>query len=325
MFVQEGTVKVFDAELGVTVRTLVTANPQGWSNVEQEDKAGRWRTFIGLDTSQDGPIVAGDSKGKLYILDSRASTPVFVTQSHKPNMKIQSVNINPVDTNLILTAGNDYFARIHDLRKIGTSEVIHNAQRLTSAELTNFEHPRVINAADFSPLTGKKILTTCQDNRMRVWDHWPTSSVSDGTPDREIIHSHNFNRHLTPFRAVFDPKDPSERLTMIGRYISEDYGGIALHPIDQFDCATGKLLSSLVDPNLSTICPLNKYHPTRDVIITGSSRSLYCWKPSKGEDSNEEAVVPSLDVPSGSRRVPLGSSDFMFFDATEEKMKKRTK
>ena len=68
------------------------------------------------------------------------------------------------------------------------------------------------------------------------------------------------------------------------RYISEDFGGVALHPIDVLDASTGRLLSQLVDANLSTICPVNKPHPRVDVIVSGSSRSLYAWRPvSKGE------------------------------------------
>ena len=31
-------------------------------------------------------------------------------------------------------------------------------------------HAKVVNAAYFSPVTGRKILTTCIDNRLRVWD-----------------------------------------------------------------------------------------------------------------------------------------------------------
>ena len=55
---------------------------------------------------------------------------------------------------------------------------------------------------------------TCADNRLRVWDRLVGV---DGPPDREIVHSHDFNRYLTPFRAEWDPKDPNERLIIVGR------------------------------------------------------------------------------------------------------------
>ena len=45
------------------------------------------------------------------------------------------------------------------------------------------------------------------------------------------------------------------------------------------DASTGRLLTQLVDANLATICPVNKPHPCLDLIISGSSRSLYAWRP----------------------------------------------
>ena len=43
---------------------------------------------------------------------------------------------------------------------------------------------------------------------------------ADRPPDREIVHSHDFNRYLTPFRAEWDPKDPFERVVVVGRYVT---------------------------------------------------------------------------------------------------------
>jgi hypothetical protein len=63
------------------------------------------------------------------------------------------------------------------------------------------------------------------------------------------------------------------------RYISEDHGGLVLHPIDILDVGTGALLDSLVDPNLQLINPVNAPHPTIEAIVTGSSGHLYCWRP----------------------------------------------
>ena len=37
-----------------------------------------------------------------------------------------------------------------------------------ACELVTVEHPRVVNAAYFSPITGNKVMTTCIDNRVRV-------------------------------------------------------------------------------------------------------------------------------------------------------------
>lgn len=71
------------------------------------------------------------------------------------------------------------------------------------SSLYDLAHRRVVNSAYFSPLSGSKILTTSQDNRLRVWD---SIFGNLDSPSREIVHSHDFNRHLTPFRAEWDPK-----------------------------------------------------------------------------------------------------------------------
>lgn len=46
-------------------------------------------------------------------------------------------------------------------------------------------------------------MSTCTDNRLRVWDNLYAGVEA---PTREIVHSQDFNRYLTPFRAVWDPK-----------------------------------------------------------------------------------------------------------------------
>ena len=51
--------------------------------------------------------------------------------------------------------------------------------------------------------------------RLRVWDYVLSANEA---PDREIVHSHDFNRYLTPFRAEWDPKDSAERTFVVGRY-----------------------------------------------------------------------------------------------------------
>jgi len=91
-------------------------------------------------------------------------------------------------------------------------------------------------------------------------------------PAREIVHSHDFNRYLTPFRAEWDPKDPSESLIVIGRYITENYDGLALHPIDFIDTATGQLVAEVIEPDIPTISSVNKLHPVENLMASGSSR-----------------------------------------------------
>lgn len=77
-----------------------------------------------------------------------------------------------------------------------------------------------------------------------------------------------------PFIALIHLQDASESLIVVGRYISENYNGAALHPIDFIDSSNGQLVAEVMDPNITTITPVNKLHPRDDVLASGSSRLL---------------------------------------------------
>ena len=70
-------------------------------------------------------------------------------------------------------------------------------------------------------------MTTCGDNRLRIWDD---VARADGPPSRELVHSHDFNRYLSPFKAQWDPKDATERTVVIGRYVITQMEGHPLPP-----------------------------------------------------------------------------------------------
>ncbi|XAR58913.1 hypothetical protein NMG60_11014492 [Bertholletia excelsa] len=256
----DGTISCTDLETGIS-SSLMNLNPNGWQGPSS------WRMLYGLDVNSDkGLVLVADNFGYLYFVDVRSNdTRGEGILIHKKGSKVVGLHCNPAHPDLLLSCGNDHFARIWDMRQLKAG-----------SSLCDLSHRRVVNSAYFSPQSGSKILTTSQDNRLRVWD-----SVHGNLdfPSREIVHSHDFNRHLTPFRAEWDPKDPSESLVVIGRYISENYNGAALHPIDFIDISTGQLIAEVIEPNITTISPVNKLHPRDDVLASGSSRSLFIWRP----------------------------------------------
>ncbi|KAK9810883.1 hypothetical protein WJX73_005316 [Symbiochloris irregularis] len=314
----DGILKTFDCETGMDIEML-NLNPEGWIPGESNEKT--WGMLYGLAVCDSrNLVIAGDTHGYLHFVDPRTSRRLCQHLVHKRS-KINTIDCNPADANLVVTASNDWTARLFDLRCLPSSDT----HALPSArgkgkevepgqafELMQWPHGRLVNAAYFSPLTGRKLLTTCADNRLRVWDTWLGGSDE---PTRSVVHSHDFNRYLSPFRAEWDPKDPHERLVMIGRYISEDYGGLALHPIDLMDMGSGQQLAALTDPNLTTITPVNKPHPRLDLIISGSSRSLYAWRPTRETEAEEMSVRKANG---GGSSLPVGSADFVCFNHEDE-------
>ncbi|XP_077222381.1 damaged DNA binding 2 [Tasmannia lanceolata] len=304
----DGTISCTDLETGIS-DPLMDLNPDGWNGPTN------WRMLYGLDiNSEKGLVLVADNFGYLYMADMRSNKkigePVLI---HKKGTKVVGLQSNPVHPELLLSCGNDHFARIWDMRRLEAG-----------FSLSSMAHGRVVNSAYFSPLTGSKILTTSQDNRIRVWDSIFGNLES---PSREIVHSHDFHRHLTCFRAEWDPKDPSESLAVIGRYISENYNGVALHPIDFIDTSTGQLVAEVMEPNITTISPVNKLHPRDDIMASGSSRSIFIWRPKENAESvqgkEERKFKVSVCGPSGkksNKKVDDGSDND--FDTHTPKSKK---
>ncbi|VAH71962.1 unnamed protein product [Triticum turgidum subsp. durum] len=76
-----------------------------------------------------------------------------------------------------------------------------------------------------------------------------------------------------------------------------------------------------MDPDITTISPVNKLHPQDDILATGSSsltrfcpcRSIFIWKPKNDvDDPTEERTsqkVKEYVYGSGSRKKPNGKHD----------------
>lgn len=295
----DGTLKTIDVEVGKG-KVLLDVNAgdvRPWNS--------HWVTLLGMDVENErNLVVTGDSKGVLHFVDPRVCEELYACPAH--GNKITCCDFNVRDTSVLLTCGNDHTAKVLDLRQLSSAGSLK--------EICTLNHERVVNSAYFSPLTGRKILTTCLDNRLRVWDD---VSRWDMEPDKEIIHSHDFNRYLTPFRAVWDPKDLSESRILCGRYISENFNGLALHPVDILDTSDGSRLAEMIDPVMPTISPVNLFHPRLDLIVSGSSRALFVWRPVFEDEPAKK--------PCGDTENPDSLTQFRFLDAglDQKKSKKR--
>ncbi|KAK7321499.1 hypothetical protein VNO77_32211 [Canavalia gladiata] len=71
--------------------------------------------------------------------------------------KVVGLHCNPILPDILFNCGNDHFACIWDMRRMEPG-----------SSLYDLKHMRVANSAYFSPLSGNKILTTSQDNRLRI-------------------------------------------------------------------------------------------------------------------------------------------------------------
>ncbi|KAK1299259.1 Protein DAMAGED DNA-BINDING 2 [Acorus calamus] len=52
--------------------------------------------------------------------------------------------------------------------------------------------------------------------------------------------------------------------------------------------STGQLVAEVMESNITTISPVNKLHPRDDILATGSSRSIFIWRPKEASKPEEE-------------------------------------
>ncbi|XP_015413002.1 PREDICTED: WD repeat-containing protein 76 [Myotis davidii] len=122
------------------------------------------------------------------------------------------------------------------------------------------EHTKSIASAYFSPLTGHRVVTTCADCKLRIFD---SSCISSQIPLLTTIrHNTNTGRWLTRFRAVWDPKQ--EDCIIVG--------SMAYPRQVEIFHETGKRVHSFLGGEcLVSVCSINAMHPTRYILAGGNS------------------------------------------------------
>lgn len=97
----DGTVKLFDLVTGTVNSTLLDVNPQGWGG-----PGSKWSMVYGCDTSAElHMVLAGDSEGKVHVMDPRVSSPVGAMQLHKAGAKVTCIDFHPQSNWTVMTAG----------------------------------------------------------------------------------------------------------------------------------------------------------------------------------------------------------------------------
>lgn len=251
--------------------TALDLNPGIWPPTKDWVSA----SAMAVSRTSSCTVYGATSHGSIHIIDARSAREVDV--HHKMHKKkISSIDVNPVNPNLLMTTSNDYYLCLWDARMLAPGNMV-----------ARYLHTRCPFGASFSPNTGLKIVETCHDNRVRIWNDVNTmvGDLNDrevGSP-AEIVHSNNFNRYLSPFLPDWDPKDYSDDLFMVGRFLGDAYKmdeeEHILSPIDLFSASRAEIVAELVDMNVTTKCTLNRFSPVEDMIVSGVSFNLAFWAP----------------------------------------------
>lgn len=215
--------------------------------------------FASMETNVDGNVIyGGDNDGMLNLIDLRASTKKLAAQFALGEKRINTVSFNTNDLCSIATSsamrkGGGEIC-VWDLRKVcGISS--SNKQQKPVHQLL---HKKSTQSAYWNP-DGKRLLTTCYDDCVRVWN----PSVSSSKPEVSIRHNTQTGRWVLPFRA---------------KWVGDD--GIAVgsmkREVEIFDAQSGKRGVRLHSPELMTAIPSRvAVHPTAN-IVAGCTSSGRC-------------------------------------------------
>lgn len=186
----------------------------------------------------------------LSLVDRRTPGTDYEHRASLGMKSARTVSVHPLNRDLCAVAGGSD-VHIYDVRKI------HPRKMQPVLSLTS--HTKSVSSAYFSPETGNRILTTCADNLIRVYD---SSALSSTAPLVNMIrHDNNTGRWLTRFRAVWDPKQ--EGCFVIGSLARP-------RQIEVYH--EEKLLHSFRDSEyLGTVCSINAVHPSRSLLVGGNA------------------------------------------------------
>uniref|UniRef100_A0A8C5LIY9 WD repeat-containing protein 76 n=1 Tax=Jaculus jaculus TaxID=51337 RepID=A0A8C5LIY9_JACJA len=201
-------------------------------------------------TEDASTLLVGHWDGHLSLVDRRTPGTSYEKLFNSSMGKIRTVHVHPVLKQYFITAGLRDI-HIYDTRRLNS----RGSQPLISLH----EHTKSIASAYFSPVTGNRVVTTCADSKLRVFD---SSCISSQIPLLTTIrHNTITGRWLTRFQAMWDPKQEDCFLV-----------GSMAHPrqVDIFH-ETGRNVHSFFGDCLLSVCSLSVMHPTRYILAGGNS------------------------------------------------------
>ncbi|XP_034638721.1 WD repeat-containing protein 76 isoform X1 [Trachemys scripta elegans] len=204
-------------------------------------------------------LVVGQWDGDVAIVDRRTPGTSSELTANINSKTTRTVHVHPVNRQYFIAAGavNVCIFDARYLKPNGNKPISFLSG-----------HTKSVASAYFSPITGNRVVTTCADDTLRVYD---TSSLSSMIPVLTAVrHNNNTGRWLTRFRAIWDPKQ--EDCFVVGSMARP-------RQIEIFQ-DTGEQLHSFYNVDyLGSVCSINAVHPTKNILVGGnSSGRLHVFK-----------------------------------------------
>ena len=263
---------VLTASYDGSMRALDLNKGMSWelSTDCSSDECGGVSSFDLDSVSSDGAAVlyAGTYGGLCAVVDTRlrrgagASGESSVVTWSAHNKKVTALSLVK-GSHSMLTSGSDGRVQLWDTRKLPSSgSSSSGSARITAVH--ELKHPQALSSAFFSP-GGTHIVSTCNDNRLRVWSTVETKGVflpTSVTPVTSIVHDNHTGRWLSQFRTVFDPANEDTFIV-----------GSMSHHLEIYSVKSASRLAAISSPFITAVAPLVAVHPDPSIaaVVTGTA------------------------------------------------------
>jgi WD40 repeat protein len=208
--------------------------------------------FHRLDVRKEDPFVwyFSTSDGHIGHLDTRdGDKSLKKYQLHAK--KIGCISLHPFNSTVFITSSLDTTAKIWDIRRIQQ----HNGDELPEP-IRTFENKRALTSAFYCPNNGNKIVTTCYDDTIRLYENEELQVA--------IKHNTQTGRWITPFRAIWTPES---QLFLVGNM---------KRSLDVYSGLDGALIHQLRAEVLTAQPAVNSVHHSFQWIASGTGSGKVC-------------------------------------------------
>ncbi|XP_071956594.1 WD repeat-containing protein 76-like [Antedon mediterranea] len=214
-----------------------------------------WISYMDLLSPDGSQLLVSQNRKNAYValVDQRkssSSVPSYMLHDRK----IKTLSIHPQKRNHFITASNDRTVALWDLRML--------KEQGTNKPLEVIRHTRAVSSAFFSPITGRKVLSTSFDDHIRIAEFNESGSTAGFELKLKLRHNNQTGRWVSNFRAQWHPQ--LEDIFVVG--CMDRPRRIEIYSTD------GNVLHNCMDDEyLASICSINEFHPSRDILIGGNS------------------------------------------------------
>ncbi|XP_047323643.1 WD repeat-containing protein 76 [Impatiens glandulifera] len=206
---------------------------------------------LGQQPNNQKSLYFGEGKGVVNVWDNNAGKSSNSWALHES--RINTIDFNPANANVMATSSSDGTACIWDLRKMNKDK-----PRCIREVL----HEKAVNSAYFSP-SGGSLATISYDNKIGLSTGATFENIT------MISHYNHTGRWISPFRAIWSWDDSSL------------FVGNMRRGVDVISTEQKRTETTLQSPHLSAITCRFDIHPYHVGMLAGatSGGQIYIWTP----------------------------------------------